>query len=209
MHEINQISKFLSYLVIERNASPETVKAYKKDLKIFNDWLSGQNIEIITIDTNVIRAFLQFQNQKNLKAASIKRRIACLRSFFSYLEENEIIAKSPMKMIHKSFKVPKRLPKVLSIPEMEALLRVPDKEQVIIKTSPEMDQKTKERKIFACIRNRAIIELFFATGIRISELCNLEDRKSTRLNSSHIPLSRMPSSACIKLFSFFFLFLSV
>ncbi len=176
MPEINEISKFLNYLVIERNASPETVKAYKKDLKIFNNWLLGQKNEIITVDTDIIRAFLQFLNEKNLKATSIKRRIACLRSFFSYLEENEIITKSPMKKIHRSFKIPKRLPKVLSIQELEALLKIPDKDREIINNMPagEMDHKIKEFKIFASIRNRAILELFFATGIRISELCNLD-----------------------------------
>ncbi|MEW6088894.1 MAG: site-specific tyrosine recombinase/integron integrase [bacterium] len=176
MQEINEISKFLNYLVIERNASLETIKAYKKDLKIFNDWLINQKIEIKSVDADIIRAFLQFLSEKKLKATSIKRRIACLRSFYSFLEESEIILKSPMKKIHKTFKIPKRLPKVLSIQEIEALLKIPDTEREIINNTPsgKMDQKTKEVKIFACIRNRAILELFFATGVRISELCNLD-----------------------------------
>ncbi|MFH1288774.1 MAG: site-specific tyrosine recombinase/integron integrase [bacterium] len=171
-----EISDFLNYLVIERNVSPETIIAYRKDLNIFNNWLSEKKYVLRALDVTNIRNYLQFLQEKNLKSTSIKRRIASLRSFFNYLEENEQIDKSPMKKIHKSFKIPKRLPKVLSIHELEALLKVPDEERKLLEQTPvkaEKDRKKIAFKIFACIRNRAILELFFATGIRISELCNL------------------------------------
>lgn len=174
MEENKEISNFLSYLIVERNVSPETIIAYKKDLKIFNNWISEKNYILKTVDVNIIRDYLLFLQCSNLKATTIKRRIASLRSFFNYLEDDEQIDKSPMKKIHKSFKIPKRLPKVLSFPEMEALFKISDSEREIILKSSEMDHRAKELKIFGCIRNRAILELFFATGIRISELCNLE-----------------------------------
>lgn len=170
MNTRQEISNFLNYLVIERNASPETITAYKKDLTIFGNWLLEKKLE--TIDVNDIRSYLQLLQGKNLEPTSIKRRIASLRSFFNYLEENEKINKSPMKKIHKSFKIPKRLPKVLSVSELEALLKVPDEERKLLEQTKK-DRKKMAPKLFTCIRNRAILELFFATGIRISELCNL------------------------------------
>lgn len=171
-----EISNFLNYLVIERNVSPETIIAYRKDLGIFDNWISKKERTLKTIDVNNIRSYLQFLQEKNLAPTSIKRRIASLRSFFNYLEENEEIDKSPMKKIHKSFKIPKRLPNVLSIHELEALLKVPDEERKLLERTRVQTEKERKRinlKIFTCIRNRAILELFFATGIRISELCNL------------------------------------
>lgn len=176
MDENIEISNFLNYLIVERNVSPETVIAYRKDLKIFNNWISEKNYFLKTVDVNNIRDYLLFLQCSNLKATSIKRRIASLRSFYNYLEENEEIDKSPMKKIHKSFKIPKRLPKVMSINELEALLKIPDDEKKILEQTPaknDNERKMIDFKIFSCIRNRAILELFFATGIRISELCGL------------------------------------
>ncbi len=155
------IDNFLISLKVERNASPLTIESYSIDLSQFLEWI-GDDKDISLISTEEIRSYMAFCIEKNIKDTTIRRKMATLQSFFTFLEDQEYIIKSPFRKIKKKFKIPKRLPKVLNKEEMSGLLRAP-----ITK------QNGESQNNFGRIRDRAIIEMLFATGIRISELCNL------------------------------------
>ncbi|MBI5416725.1 tyrosine recombinase XerC [Candidatus Poribacteria bacterium] len=155
------IDNFLISMKVERNASSHTEEAYSIDLAQFTEWI-GEEKNVEDIKTEDVRSYMAAVYKKNVKDTTIKRKMATLQSFFTFLEDQEYILKSPFRKIKKKFKIPRRLPKVLSKDEMTDLLRAP-----LNKIAGESENEFKH------LRDRAILELFFATGIRISELCNL------------------------------------
>jgi len=159
------IKEFLLYLTVQKNLSPGTIKAYEHDLKKFFDFLSPyleQELTLQAIDEKTVMEFLSvLKLEKNYSARSMNRKISSLKTYFKYLEKEGYIPYSPLGKID-SMKLPVRLPKALEINEVQVLLNTLEKE-------PEKSQNT----IFRKKRDRAIIELFYATGMRISELANL------------------------------------
>lgn len=154
----------MSYLQKEKNYSPKTIEGYGSDLREFSEFLADyfklpepSSLDIKKIDRRVIRAWLNLLYQ-NLTPTSIERHLATLRSFFQYLVKERVVSHNPAQLL-RSPKKEKRLPKVLSPEEVFALLEAPGKDDPI------------------GIRDRAILELFYASGIRVSELVglNLED----------------------------------
>lgn len=148
------IEKFLDYLKYEKHFSELTVLNYKKDLEKFEQFLKSENITMQNIDVNTIRNYLVFLHKK-LSKRSICRHISTLRTFFNYLSRKKYIKNNPMTLIQNP-KTDKVLPKFLYNEELETLLNVPD-----INTSEG-------------IRDKLIIEMFYSTGIRVSELSNLK-----------------------------------
>lgn len=151
---------FLEYLLKEKNYSRETIDGYGSDLKEFGEFLRdflslGEEgkIEIEKIDRKAIRAWLN-QLYQGLTPVSIERHLASVRSFFDYLVKQEIVGFNPAKLV-RTPKKEKRLPKVLSVDEVIALIEAPSAEDPL------------------GIRDRAILELFYAAGIRVSELRGL------------------------------------
>jgi len=138
-----------------------TIKAYTIDLKQFNEYienLATPIFEINYIDKSILTDYINLISTL-YKAKSLKRKIASLKAFFNYLEFEDIITSNPLRKIRLTIKEPKRLPKSLSIFDIEKILKA---------------IYSKNIQSFSHLRNIAVFEILFATGIRVSELCNLK-----------------------------------
>lgn len=166
------ISAFLSSSKTDKNLSKRTIKAYCCDLKLFNDYIISKSFS--SIETDQIREYLNTLQNNGLKANSIKRKLATLKVFFSFLIDEGILLNSPIDKIRGKFKTPKRLPRTLSKEEVQKLL----KQANIISNSSKINTDFKRYQL---IRNRLIIELLFSTGMRIDEI--------SKLNISDIDIS--------------------
>lgn len=146
------IDSFLGYLKAERAVSPHTLKAYTEDLKEFSLFIDKRPGKIDNLD---IRTFLASLHHRGLKKSSISRKLASVRSFFKYLHREGYVKTNPAKLV-SSPKVPKNLPKFLTIDEVFSLLETPEGEK------------------FKPARDRAMIEVMYSCGIRVSELTSLD-----------------------------------
>lgn len=150
-----EVEAFLEYLDGVRNLSPNTVAAYRRDLAHFTEYLSRAGIDDISaVNHSTLRSFLANQQTRGYARASVARRSACLRAFFHYLTESGDLASDPSTTLTFPVKG-RRLPRFLSEPEAESLVG-----------------GTEEGSDLG-IRDRAIIELLYATGMRVGELCGL------------------------------------
>jgi integrase/recombinase XerC len=152
--------KFLKALQAEKNYSDFTISAYKLDLSQFIDFLEKNyqdNYSIENISKQHIRGFLSFLSANGLSRNSIGRKLAALRSFFHYLTRTGVLDSNPAQQI-KTPKYKKKLPVFLSINEALAMLELPEND------TPKG------------LRDRAILEIFYGTGIRLRELTNLDMR---------------------------------
>jgi integrase/recombinase XerC len=174
---LEQIEAFLLYLQAERAASPHTLKNYTIDLQQFRTFLRAgglpqpepavrdadpnndlrRAIEPTEIDPLAIRAFVADLHRRGIARSSIARKLATLRSFFRYLCREGLLQANPAKLVPTP-KLPKRLPAYLTVDEVDRLLAPPGEEDI------------------ASARDLAILELFYASGIRLSELTGLDVR---------------------------------
>lgn len=157
----NHISEYLSFCQYNKRLDPKTVKAYKIDLSQFAATLSTDIINDIT--PNTIKDFIAYLH-KTYKPKTVKRKIASLKAFTTYLEESEIIACNPFSKIHTRFREPVQLPKTIPLTEIEKLL------SALYDSHHHAKSDYSRRTSLQAI---AVIELLFATGIRISELCSI------------------------------------
>ncbi|MBU0759375.1 MAG: site-specific tyrosine recombinase XerD [Candidatus Omnitrophica bacterium] len=150
------IDEFLNYLSVERGLSNNTIISYKRDLRKFFNYLKAARVSSIEkVSRQTISSFMLDEKDKGLSANSISRELACLKSFFKFLlMENKI--KDNITGVIESPKLWKRLPDVLRLDEVEAILNAPNVRDV------------------AGARDRAALELMYATGMRVSELVNLK-----------------------------------
>lgn len=156
------IVQFIQYLSMEKNASPHTCRGYQKDLEEFEHFLRNSNIkvnpsgqlEIEKVDRFDIRRYLSFLHGKN-KKSSIARKLSTLRSFFRYLIREKVITNNPAKAVSTP-KVEKSLPSSLTVDEAFRLM-----------DSPKGETGGK------ALRDRAILELLYSSGLRVGELVNL------------------------------------
>ncbi len=166
MDKYNLIHQFIHYLSAEKNASPHTCRAYERDLEEFENILKSlglslstpQNIEMGKVDRLAIRRYLSFLHRKN-KKSSIARKISTLRSFFKYLVREQVTSFNPTQSVSTP-KVEKPLPTTLTVDEAFRLMETP-----IEKTRPRVEKKG--------LRDRAILELLYSSGIRVGELVGL------------------------------------
>ena len=154
---INTISKkdlesFKGYLLVEKNFSKYTAKAYCADILAYIIWLGEENCEVA--NSSKIREYLHFLSKYNYKKTTLARKIASIRTFYKYLFKESKIETNPAQNLI-SPKRPKSLPKFLRSDEIEDILN-----NINIETP-------------SGYRNRAILELVWASGMRISELSNL------------------------------------
>ncbi len=147
-----QIELFLESQAADRNASLNTLEAYSRDLTHFTKWA---NKPILEISQNTIEQYIQFLFTKELKISTVNRRISALKQFFLFLFNEGIIKNNPCLRI-KTAKAPMALPKVLSSSQMERFL--------------DFLNNAKEP---SHIRVKAILELLYASGLRVSELIKL------------------------------------
>ncbi|MGD1994818.1 MAG: tyrosine recombinase [Anaerolineae bacterium] len=150
------LEKFLTYLRAGRNASPYTIKNYGHDIGQFLDYCRTQGVSSLEqVDRSMLRRYLSELDGAGYVKASIARRVAELRSFGDFLVREEVLERNPFRMVGAP-RVPKRLPQYLTVAEVEMLLAVPD-------TSTSLG-----------LRNRAIIEVLYTAGLRVSELVGLD-----------------------------------
>ncbi len=154
---LNLISKkdledFKGYILVEKNFSEHTAKAYCSDILSFIIWLGDEGCE--QADSSKIKDYLHFMQKFDYKKTTIARKIASIRTFYKYLSREKKIENNPAQNLI-SPKRPKALPKFLSMDEIEEILN-----NINISTP-------------AGYRNRAILELLWASGMRVSELSNL------------------------------------
>lgn len=157
-----EIERFTAYLQVGKNVSPLTVKAYTEDLLQFTEFASSLNIaEWQDVKYSLIRQYIGGLSRKGYKKTSLARKLASLRAFFKFLQHQGIIEMNPASVISTP-KQEKKLPKVLQESEINLLLTAPD-----IKTP-------------LGLRDRAILEILYASGMRVSELVNLKVSDVTR-----------------------------
>jgi integrase/recombinase XerC len=156
------VRQFISYLSAEKNASPHTCRNYQRDLEQFESFLkdsgtcltpSGE-MEVGKVDRLVLRRYLSFLHKKN-KKSSIARKVSTLRSFFKYLVREQLASANPAKGV-SSPKLEKVLPTTLTVDEAFRLVESP-----------------AEKHDHPSLRDRAILELLYSSGIRVSELVGL------------------------------------
>lgn len=147
---------FINYLEYERNYSNNTIIAYKNNILQLINYLDSINInDIKIVKYETIRGYLSYLHENKYKSKSISRMISSMRSFFKYLKVEKVITNNPMTLISNP-KLEKKLPKYLTINEVEKILNVPD-----------MNDKIG-------IRDAFILELLYVSGIRVSELVNIK-----------------------------------
>jgi integrase/recombinase XerD len=148
----NHIKDFLEFIIIERGYSENTAKSYEKDLNQFSKFKKIKGPK--DIDREIIKAFLEHLYDKGFSVSSTERKLACLKSFFHYLLREGVMETDPTSDI-KLPKKAKRLPKALSISETIKLISAPRKNNHF------------------SLRDAALLELLYATGMRASEAANL------------------------------------
>lgn len=149
------LKSYLDYLQYQRNYSPHTIVNYQKDILIFLNFINAQNISPLTVQYSDIRFFLMDLYNKKYSRNSIARHLSSLRSFYNYLLQENKITVNPFLLV-SSPKSEHRLPKFLYEEELTQLFSIPN-----------INQPTGQRDLL-------ILELLYATGIRVSELVNIK-----------------------------------
>lgn len=161
------IENFLFHCIYEKNLSEKTIKAYKIDLKQFSNFKKLENTDINLIDKLILKEYLKNQYQLELKEKTIKRKFATLKALFTYLEFEEFILVSPFRKMKLSIKEPQRLPQTIELKEIKKMFLF-----VYNKKQNYKNQSTYTYK--SIIRDIAVLELLFATGMRVAEVCNIK-----------------------------------
>ena len=180
------VDQYLKYLRSVRNASPHTLRNYESDLSQFLVFLSPAGVDppaLPEITHLMIREFVAHLYDQRLEKSSIGRKLAALRSFFKFAVREGMILKNPARMIATP-KLPRRIPSVLSAEDLNTFLNGiadPSGEEA---TRPNRAGESNETRLLVK-RDRAILELLYASGLRVSELTGLNladmDRKELML----------------------------
>jgi integrase/recombinase XerC len=145
------IDAFIRYLDLEKGASSHTLRAYRKDLKEFYESVKCEPDNLDIID---LRGFIAGEIQKGLNKTTVSRRLSSIRSFFKFLYREGYMKTNPAKLVSNP-KVPKLLPRFLSVDDVFSLVEKP------------------EGIGFLPARNRAVLELLYSSGLRVSELSGI------------------------------------
>ncbi len=144
--------KFLDYLRVAKNASPHTLRNYGLDLEAFKGFV--KEISLRQVDKKIVRSYLAHLNEQRAKKRTILRRLSTLRSFFKYLLKEGHLSQNPMEEIQGP-KLEKTIPAPLSYDQVQRLFEQPD------------------THTYLGFRDRCIMELFYSSGLRISELAGV------------------------------------
>jgi integrase/recombinase XerD len=175
----DQIGHFLNFMSVEKGASGNTVAAYKNDLHQFDVFLAslngnGKPRDWEQLQRELIVDYLATLKKRNYAEATVARKVAAIKSFFGYLQAEGIIRRNPAESL-ESPRVGRSLPKPLSVTEVDELLEQP------------LKRNTPEAR-----RDRAMLELLYATGLRVSELVSLD------LEDVHMPVAVTPTSGAVE-----------
>ena len=183
------MTEYLNFLKNTKKSSDNTIQAYKRDLNFFFEYLNKNKIEYLNVEYDDIQKYIKELNNEGRKAASISRRLATLRSFYGYLLKKKLIKSIPTNKVNTP-KVEKKAPMILTSDEVEILLSQP---------------KSDDLK---GIRDKAMLEFAYATGMKVSEIINL-DLKDVNLVDSYVvcnegyskrvvPLGRISKEALVE-----------
>jgi len=150
----DHIADYLAHLALERNLSPRTRDAYGRDLRQFTAWLEAEQLSLDAVDRPAIRGYLGSRRDAGLSPRSAARALSTIRSFYRFLVRTGALAQDPTADL-KSPSLWRTVPHALSSEEIEALLAAPDTNQPL------------------GVRDRAMLETLYATGLRVSELVGL------------------------------------
>ena len=148
-----EVDEFLDHLSVERRMSPHTLDAYRRDLARLVAWAHSQQLDVITLHTEQLRGFIVAEHRRQLSAKTLQRRLSACRSFYRWLLKHGRITATPADAI-RAPKAPRKLPQVLDADEAARLVEVPT-------------------DVPLGLRDRALLELFYSSGLRLSELCGL------------------------------------
>ena len=150
------IEDFLAYLAVERQMSAHTLDAYRRDLEVLAGWSHAQDVDPVALQADQLRLFVAAEHRRGLSPKSLQRRLSACRSFYTWLLKHGRVAANPAAAI-RAPKAPRKLPQVLDPDEAKALVEVA--------TDAPLG-----------LRDRALLELFYSSGLRLSELCALRWR---------------------------------
>src|SRR5690606_17779033 len=150
------IDDFLSHLAVERRMSPHTLDAYRRDLTALTQWADTQGLAVLDLRTEPLRGFIAAEHRRGLSPKSLQRRLSACRSFYAWLLKHGRVEANPAAAI-RAPKAPRKLPEVLDADEVKVLVEVPT-------------------DVPLGLRDRAMLELFYSSGLRLSELCALRWR---------------------------------
>ena len=153
--ESHLIDSFLRFLQLEKGLSNNTISSYKTDIGGFNQWCADEAIKLSEVDLSYAESFIVSLRKRELAPASISRKISSLKALFIYLKKQQHIKTNPFQDLVLP-KIPKSLPKSMSMAEVNTLLDAPDTAN------------------FIGLRDKTMLELMYATGLRVSELVNLK-----------------------------------
>lgn len=151
-----QVDNFLAYLQAEKNSSENTTSAYRNDLTQFLDFLPADLDHWTQVNKSMLVSYVAFLKRHKYASSTVARKVAAVKSFFHFMLDTQVLQDDPTATLD-SPKVKKRMPKILSPQEIEALLDEPARST---------DAKS--------LRDKAFLELLYATGMRVSELVSLD-----------------------------------
>jgi len=152
--ETELLDQFLSYLYLEKGLSRHSVQAYQTDINQFLIYVQEQSLSLLALTSEQAAGFINLLNQRQLKPASKARKISALRHFYRFLQINQFTAENPFTQTITP-KQPVSVPKPLSEEQIERLLDQPDVASAV------------------GLRDKCLLELMYATGVRVSEAVNL------------------------------------
>lgn len=161
------ISQYLEAAQYERKLSPDTLKAYRIDLRQFSEFVGGE-----WPDKELLSRYIKYLNS-NFAPRSVKRKLASIRAFYHELEFNDMILENPFQKLHIRIQTPQQLPRVIPEQVIQDLLK-----------SAYGAYSTGRREV---LRDIVVLELLFSTGLRVSELCALS-RDTFLLDGSSLRL---------------------
>ncbi len=167
---VSQAKEFLLHCKIAKNLSEKTIVAYRTDLQQFSEYLQlHYKLSIVqSVDKEMLRSYLS-NLFETLKPKSVKRKVATLKAFFNFLEQDDVISVNPLRKLRIKIKEPFVLPNYLTLKEISSILKKADEQR---KTA---NKQVGSKEYLVALRNLAVLEMLFATGIRVSELSNLRN----------------------------------
>ena len=153
--EDSNLRSFLNYLLVDKGLSNNTVKAYEADISSFFQWLDNKDLKYKNLKEDHINQYISFLFQRKMRSSSVNRKISSIKSFYIFLVKRNFVKNSPLNDLVTP-KQEKYLPESMSEAEVDKLLN-----------SPDVSNKIENR-------DKAMIEMLYATGMRISELVNLK-----------------------------------
>lgn len=156
MEEIETLELYQKFLLNQKNYSSHTVESYTNDIKLFMIYCDKEDVSLFSCDKIVIRNFLEHERKRGISKTTLKRRVVALRRYFDFLLNKDIVRANPFINIVTP-KTDKKLPAFLYNREIKKLF--------------ELNKKRKDKLM---LRDEAIIELLYVSGIRVAELCSIK-----------------------------------